>query len=366
LDGRHTLRDLTLDYWAEYKLLAPQIVAEIVAGLAGADFVEAPGLDRIVAGQLTRHTAGERALLLAQRVLERRVVLAHPDEFLTRLYRGGGYLLYRPIGVVVLAVVALAGLIAFLTGAAGAAKPLDVGGLIVVALVLPGARFLSLVLHELGHALATKAAGRRVGGVGLGWYWFNPIAYVETTDVWLAGRRARIGVSLAGLFNDLVLGGLAALSTRAVTKPLVAALLWQFALLSYGAALINLCPALKFDGYYALADVLDRPQLRQRAFGWLGREFGTALRTPGGLDGHWVDLAFGLGALAYLFLMVCATFLADRVFGERWMSGVMPETIGLALTMGLAATFAGLIGLAVLSEIRGLSARAPSAGGVGR
>jgi len=40
LDGEHTLRDLTLEYLAEFESFAPQAVAETVGGLAEAGFAE--------------------------------------------------------------------------------------------------------------------------------------------------------------------------------------------------------------------------------------------------------------------------------------------------------------------------------------
>lgn len=68
--------------------------------------------------------------------------------------------------------------------------------------------------------------------MGIGWYWFGPVAYVDTSDMWLEGRWPRIAVSIAGPYANLVLGGLAALVA---------------------------------DGYHVLSDLLDRPNLRPRA-----------------------------------------------------------------------------------------------------
>jgi hypothetical protein len=53
-----------------------------------------------------------------------------------------------------------------------------------------------------------KAFGREVHRAGVGWYWFGPIAFVDTTDMWLDGPRKRILVSCAGPAADLVLGGI--------------------------------------------------------------------------------------------------------------------------------------------------------------
>ena len=61
--------------------------------------------------------------------------------------------------------------------------------------------------------------------MGVGWYWFGPIAYVDTSDMWLAGRKERVFVSLAGPYADLVTGGLAALVAWFVPNPVLSAAL---------------------------------------------------------------------------------------------------------------------------------------------
>jgi putative peptide zinc metalloprotease protein len=88
-------------------------------------------------------------------------------------------------------------------------------------------------------------------------------------------------VSLAGPYANLVLGGLAALVAWFVPSAVLSAALWEFALLSYLAALLNFNPLMEFDGYYVLSDLLERPNLRPRALAWLGRDLIPALRTPG-------------------------------------------------------------------------------------
>ena len=49
------------------------------------------------------------------------------------------------------------------------------------------AYILAIVGHEAGHAFTTKHYGREVPRVGIGWYWFGPVAYIATSDMWLEG-----------------------------------------------------------------------------------------------------------------------------------------------------------------------------------
>ena len=78
------------------------------------------------------------------------------------------------------------------------------------AAVLLGLNVVALACHELGHALATKHAGRRVPAAGFLVYFGIPSVFVDTTDVWMAGRRARMLTTAAGPAAGLVLAGVGA------------------------------------------------------------------------------------------------------------------------------------------------------------
>src|SRR5205085_7973545 len=115
-----------------------------------------------------------------------------------RAYKLAVWPLFTVPGQIGLGVITLAGFIAFLTGLTHP-RTGALGGWVLVALL--GLYFLSIVLHELGHAFTVKAFGHEVIGAGLGWYWFGPIAYVDTSDMWLAARWPRVAVTLGGLYT---------------------------------------------------------------------------------------------------------------------------------------------------------------------
>src|SRR5581483_7317372 len=75
---------------------------------------------------------------------------------------------------------ALAGLAAFLIGAGRAPKGESPVGPAILLFLVP-AYFLSVLLHEGGHAFTVKAFGYEVHRAGVGWYWFSPIAFVDTS-----------------------------------------------------------------------------------------------------------------------------------------------------------------------------------------
>ncbi len=354
LDGGHTLQDLMLDHLKEYGSFAPRAVSGIVGQLTEAGFAEGVKLNDEALETIVPPARWERTLSGARRVLEWRAIVRGVDAPLTRLYEGGGRLLYTKLAQIVLAVLALAGLVAFVLGIGdlGAALTQTEAGGWLLLLWIP-ANLVAIVIHEAGHAFTTKAYGREVPLVGVGWYWFGPIAYVDTTDMWLAGRWPRIAVSLAGPYADLVLGSVAALVALFTPNPVVAAFLWQFALVSYVSVLINFNPLMEFDGYYILIDLLDRPNLRPEALSWLGRELVPALRKPGGLRGRRLELLYGLGSLLYIALMGVLTVVLYRLIVQDWLAGILPDAVASGMAWVLAAVVVVLVSAGVLGELRG-------------
>lgn len=354
LDGRHTMRDLALDYLERFKAFAPAQIAEVVAGLRSAGFLEGQAPSREVARLAARLTALQRILLLSRRILEWQVALPGMDCRLDRLYRGGVRLLYTRTALIALALLALFGGLAFLRAAPRASAALHgTGGGALLLLLLP-AYALSVVLHEAGHAFTVKRFGFEVPRVGVGWYWFGPIAYVDTSDMWLAGRWPRVAVAAAGPCTNLVLAGAAGLVALLAGNALAIAAAWQFALTSYLLVLINLNPLLEYDGYYLLMDWLDRPNLRRQIMAWLGRDFLPALRASGGLRGHRLELLYGTGSLLYVAFAAVQAALLYRLIAEHWVAGHLPGWVAAALAWIVALAIVALSAARLAGDLRGV------------
>lgn len=360
LDGEHNLRDLTLEYLTEFKAFAPQAVAETVGGLAEAGFAEGVRLGAGVMESVDRPTGWQRTLEAARRTLEWHASVRGVDAPISRLYRGGVRLLYTWPGQILLAVVALAGLVAFVLGVGELGTAIEesgAGGWLLLFWI--PATLIQIFIHEAGHAFTTRHFGREVPQVGVGWYWFGPIAYVDTSDMWLSGRRERVVVSLAGPYADLVTGGLAAVIALLVPNPILSAALWQFALVSYIGVLMNLNPLMEFDGYYILSDLLDKPNLRPRALAWLGKGLIPALRNPEMLRGHSLDLLYGLGSVLYIVVEATLTVVLYRLILQDWLAGLLTEAVAVGFAWVLAAAVVVLAVAGMLGELRGRRRPAP-------
>jgi putative peptide zinc metalloprotease protein len=122
-------------------------------------------------------------------------------------------------------------------------------------------------LHELGHALTLRRHGCEVPEVGVNFFLFMPMPFVDAsaanrlTNPW---QRARI--SAAGIGVELALAAMAALLWLVVEDGLVRQA--AFVVMSLGGLstlLFNGNPLMKLDGYYVLSDVLDLSNLAGRS-----------------------------------------------------------------------------------------------------
>ncbi|MDZ5645898.1 HlyD family efflux transporter periplasmic adaptor subunit [Nitrospirillum sp. BR 11828] len=145
---------------------------------------------------------------------------------------------------------------------------LSPSGLITAALGLTVAK----VVHELGHALTAKRYGCRVQTMGIAFMVMYPLLYTDVSDAWrLPNRRQRLAIGVAGMGAELTLAAYATLAWSFLPEGPVKAAAFLLATTSWiMTVLVNTSPFMRFDGYFLLSDLLDVPNLHERAFA-LGR-----------------------------------------------------------------------------------------------
>jgi len=126
-------------------------------------------------------------------------------------------------------------------------------------------------LHEFAHGLTCKHFGRSVREMGFLLIYFQPAFYCNVSDAWLIPKKSkRMWVSFAGAYFELFLWAVATLAWR-ITDP--STLVHNAVLIVMATSAIksffNLNPLIKLDGYYALSDYLEIPNLRQKSFDYL-------------------------------------------------------------------------------------------------
>ncbi|ABM04868.1 peptidase M50 [Psychromonas ingrahamii 37] len=126
--------------------------------------------------------------------------------------------------------------------------------------------------HEFGHALVAHRLGCRVASMGVALLVMLPILYTDTTDAWkLRSKRDRLSIVTAGVRTELYLALFATFMWSVLADgPWRSAAFFVATTSWVTSLLVNISPFLRFDGYYALSDLLGIENLQQRAFA-LGR-----------------------------------------------------------------------------------------------
>ncbi len=235
------------------------------------------------------------------------------DGFVQALNRLVGGIVFTTPAAMVIALIATGGVIAFAAQVVGGERlTVSAAAPVVAVVVLRTLGLLSVGPHECGHALVAAHNKRHIGRFGVGFYWGALTFYVDASQALFLPRRTRMLQAAAGVITDMTLCGIASIIAWTVgghaTWILV---LREFAVLGYLNVLANAAPLLELDGYWFLADALDRPTLQ--------RDSRQALRE--GL--HRRPYSRGLAAYA----------VASLVFGTAFVA------IGLAAWWGL---FGGL------------------------
>lgn len=254
LDGHQNLKDLTLLYLQEFGLFAPHSIAETLSRLVASGFAKSRTTR---ASFLLLPSWSHRILIGVQQLFEWKLMIRNVDPLVCRIHRFLHPLFSRS-GQSLIGAITLFGLLLFFRNLPLQWSQMDRNGIPEGTLTVAVLLVLSGLFHESGHALATKAFGRKILGVGIGWNWITPILFVDTSDMWLARRWQRIVVSLAGPYTHLVLGGISSGLTLVFMGAEAQRNLWLFTAGSYLLFLMNLLPIFNFDGHYVWQELRER------------------------------------------------------------------------------------------------------------
>lgn len=169
------------------------------------------------------------------------------------------------------------------------------------ALVTPGAvvgvlalYLAAAVCHEFGHASALRYGGGRARAIGVGIYLIYPVFYTDTTDSYRLGRWGRVRTDLGGFYFSLLF----ALATVAVYFASGQEWLLLLVFLVDLDIVRQLFPFVRFDGYWALTDLLGVPDVLSHLKSTLTRG-----REPSGVTSRvpalrpWARAVFGIYTL---------------------------------------------------------------------
>jgi Zn-dependent protease/CBS domain-containing protein len=170
--------------------------------------------------------------------------------------------------------------------------------------------FVSILIHEFGHAVVALRHGLRTRSITL--FIFGGVAQLEKdpqdgwAEFWMAAAGPLVSLGLAGLFYTC--------ATLPFLGPSAAAVAKYLALINLMLALFNLVPAFPMDGGRLLRGAL---------WGWLGKARATRI-------------ASGAGSLFALFLILAGVF---SLAGGNTLGGIWYILIGWFIKDASAASY---------------------------
>lgn len=257
-DGRRALAEVLEA--ARQKLddfdLQPMEAAALARWLLAAQIVDAPSEQRL---QANRSPASHR---LAASILYFRIPFGSPDSWIKRITPFFSWLYTKQalLGVLVAAIsvgmLIAANFSTFSASFSGVFAPDHHWRMLICWLFLKA-------IHELSHATACRRFGGEVRDCGVAFFFLAPAPYVDVTSCWrFPSKWERIAVALAGMYVELIVAIGAAiiwlLFGDPVTRQICANII---SLATFTTLLFNANPLMRYDGYYALSDLLDWPNL---------------------------------------------------------------------------------------------------------
>ncbi|MDO5554024.1 MAG: biotin/lipoyl-binding protein [Planctomycetia bacterium] len=123
------------------------------------------------------------------------------------------------------------------------------------------------VIHEFGHGLTCKHFGGECHEMGVMILVLTPCLYCNASDSWmLPSKWQRMAIGMAGVFVECTIAAIATFlwwfSKEGVLHYLCINIMF---ISSISTVIFNINPLLRYDGYYVLADLLEIPNLRQKA-----------------------------------------------------------------------------------------------------
>jgi putative peptide zinc metalloprotease protein len=273
--------------------------------------------------------------------LSLRLPLLHPDAWFQRHAALARALMSWPVLVAWLLLTLPAGVLAFqhwgrLTENLSD-RVLSASNVVLLWFTYP----LVKAVHEWAHGLAVKAFGGTVREIGLMFVVFTPVPYVDATSSYrFPSKWARALVAAAGIMAELLLGAIALYVWLLAEPGLVTAVAFNVVLIAGASTLlVNGNPLMRYDGYFVLCDLLEVPNLGQRA-----TQYCTYLVDRyafGSRDAQPPQQAQGERWLLLLYGLVSPVYRLTITFGLIWF--VAAQYLLVGAVMALMAAWSALV-----------------------
>lgn len=347
MDGQTSIEGLVYEHFAATNSLAPARVTHLVEQLYQRHMLtEKP----VTVWSQINQAIQKRSWLYrisypARLVLTRRFDIQGLDGFISWLYRVVGRYFFTPVAKIIFLAISILGLLAFFNILQDP-RHVFLGDNIIQGLALLWlVAIFPVVIHELGHALTVKHFGRQVPRGGVMLFFGMPAAFVETTDIWLEPRRARLAVTWNGPYTGLIIGGMASVTIYLFPELPLKDILFKLAGFAYLTVFFNVNPLLKLDGYYLLSDALDIPSLRERSVSFVRKKLvGHLLARKKFNREEWIYTSFGILSILWsvyvIYLLYFFWQTRLRAILEMWLGRgypVLAQAFSLVLLAALVS-----------------------------
>ncbi len=358
MDGQRAVKDLVVEHFVRSGAFSRKMVTQLINQLIINQFLlEKPVYTwASLKKQVNQRTWGHKLAVPAQMLLTQQLQIAGIDLLITGLYKTIGWIFFTRPAQTIMAVIALVGFVLFnliVTNPSyvffSEMQPSELA-LLWLAALLP------ILIHELGHALTVKHYGREINTGGLMLYFGLPAAYIDTTDIWMEGRRARLNVTWNGPYTGFLVGGLCAISMWLYPANSLNPFLFKMASVAYLTILINVNPLLKYDGYYLLSDTLNISYLRERSLAFLQKNLPGKLAHREKLTrDEKIFTIFGIFSMvwtAYALYLAVAFWQTRLSSSLQVLLGSNYNLVNKSLEFLSAAAFVSLLALILLQLLR--------------
>ena len=202
------------------------------------------------------------------------------------------------------------------------------------------------IIHEFGHGLLCKHYGGECHEMGVMFLVLTPCLYCNVSDSWmLPNKYHRAAIGAGGIYFELIMASIATFIWWFTEPGMLNFLALRVMFIcSISTVLFNGNPLLRFDGYYILADLIEIPNLRQKATKILQRaagEYCLGLEMPEDpflpQQNQFMFALYTVAAVAYRwFVFFSILFFLNQVF----------EPYGLKV-LGQAIAAMGFFGLVI-------------------
>ncbi len=202
------------------------------------------------------------------------------------------------------------------------------------------------ILHEFGHGLSCKKFGGECHEMGVMLLVFTPCLYCNVSDSWmLPNKWQRVFIGAAGMYVELILASIATfLWWFSEPGPFNFLCLSVMFICSVSTVVFNGNPLLRFDGYYIIMDIMEIPNLRQKATEVLKRWFQKVCLGLELQDNPFLPQRNKFWFAVYT--IAAAIYRWVVVFGIIWFLNQVLKPYGLQ-SVGRVIAAAGFIGLII-------------------